>query len=264
VDFEQLYGSELDRELGTSDRDQRFTTERRKAAINAAQLEWVERTECLQREVSLTLVSGTQEYDLEAEVTNFLSLAKEGVSIAITSGTSVRYLEGNDLEVTTVDRLNTEYRGWRAEPAGTPRKVYTRREVGLIKLGFYPAPSFTTETWVALVHAVIQPAEMTLDADIPFTYSGNPIASLAPYHRALPHFAAYDLEKFRKDDARGTQKLQLFEQYVTRYEAKQKPKGGQKVRLAVAYRGARRGDGDVNIGRGADPSGWVQGGGWTQ
>jgi hypothetical protein len=258
VTFAQLWGVELDRELGTADRDQRFTTALRKAAINAAQLEWLERTECLQREVSLVLVSGTQEYDLEAEVTNFLCLAKEGVSIAINS-TTVTYIEGHDLDVTTVERLNTEHPGWRGEPAGRPRKVYTRREVGLIKLGFYPAPSITSGTWTALVHAVIQPTEMSADADVPFTYGGNPIASLAPYHRALAHFAAYDLEKFRKDGTRGTAQLQLFEQYVARYEAKNKPKGGQKVRLAVNYRGGRGGRRDP----GARDTGWAQDG-WMQ
>ena len=48
--FLELYGTELDRELGTTDRTQRFTTARRKAAINAGQLEFVRRTECLTRE----------------------------------------------------------------------------------------------------------------------------------------------------------------------------------------------------------------------
>jgi hypothetical protein len=46
MDFVTLYGLELDRELGSADRTVLFTTARRKAAINAAQLEWVKRTEC--------------------------------------------------------------------------------------------------------------------------------------------------------------------------------------------------------------------------
>jgi hypothetical protein len=255
----QLFGVELDRELGTADRIQRFTTERRKAAINAAQLEWLERTECLQREVSIALTDETQEYDLEALVTSYGWLAKEGVSIAIDNGTTVRYLEGNDLEVTTYERLNAEHRSWRGEPAGTPRKVYCRRELGLIKLGFYPAPSITADTWTALVHAVIQPTDMSADADLPFTVSANPIASLAPYHRALAHFAAYDLEKFRKDETRGANQLQLWEQYVARYQAREKPKGGQKVRLSVDYRGRRGGRREP----GARDTGWAQDG-WMQ
>ena len=63
--FLELYGTELDRELGTVDRTQRFTTARRQAAINAAQVEFVKRTECLTRSVSISLVDGTREYDLE-------------------------------------------------------------------------------------------------------------------------------------------------------------------------------------------------------
>jgi hypothetical protein len=113
--FSTLYGIELDRELGTADRDQRFTTARRKAAINAGQLEFVKRTECLQRQASVTLVDATQEVDLEASVTDFGWIAKQGISIAITSGTTTRYLEGDDLEVTSVANLNVEEPGWRAE-----------------------------------------------------------------------------------------------------------------------------------------------------
>jgi hypothetical protein len=240
VDFVTLYGTELDRELGTADRDQRFTTVRRKAAINAGQLEFVKRTECLQRQASVTLVDATQEVDLEASVTDFGWIAKQGISIAITSGTTTRYLEGDDLEVTSVANLNVEEPGWRAESAGTPRKVYIRREGGALNLGLHPKPSITAgDTWVALVPYVVVPTDLSADADEPFTVSSNAIRSLRPWHRALVYFAAFDLEKLRKDVGRQQAALQLFELEIQRYTNTDKPKHGQRVRFARVYRALR-------------------------
>ena len=41
--------------------------------------------------------------------------------------------------------------------------------------------------------------DMSADADEPFTVSSNPIKSLRFHHRALVYYAAFDLEKLRKD-----------------------------------------------------------------
>jgi hypothetical protein len=243
VIFSDLYGTELDRELGSADRTQLFTTARRKAAINAAQLEWNDRTECYTRQTTVALVDETQEYDLEATITDFHRISKQGVSIRITPATgSVRYVEGDDLEVTTLERLTHEEPGWRSAPASTPTHVYPQRNGGVISLGFHPAPNITVgDTWVALVPYVAIAPDLSADADEPFTVSAsaNPIKSLRPYHRALVHFGAADLEKYRKDTERGAVQLQLFESYVERYKADMKPKGGQRVRFVHNYRGAR-------------------------
>jgi hypothetical protein len=239
--FLELYGTELDRELGTSS-TVLFTTARRKAAINAAQLEWNERTECYTRSTTVALVDATQEYDLEV-ITDFHRISAQGVSIRITDAdANVRYIEGKDLDVTTVKELNEDEPGWRAVSAGTPTTVYERREGGVIYIGLHPAPSIDVgDTWVLMVPYVAIPADMSADADQPFSVSAanNPITSLRPYHRGLVHFAAYDLEKLRKDAQRGGLQFQLFESYVERYKASQKPKGGQVVRFATSYRGAR-------------------------
>jgi hypothetical protein len=248
--FDQLYGTELDRELATADTTQRFTVARRKAAINAAQLEWVKRTECFTRQTSVTLVDGTQEYDLEATITDFAWIAKQGVSIKIVSGTQTRYIEGNDLEVVSVERLNVEEPGWRAVTASTPRKVYVRRDGGTVNLGFHPAPDISgSDVWTALVPYVVVPTDMSADADEPFTVSGNPLKSMRPWHRALVHFAAYDLEKLRKDQARGGAQLQLFELEVAKFTGAEKPKGGGRVRLATDYRQQAR----AGVARRLDP-----------
>lgn len=244
MDFVTLYGSELDRELGSADRTQLFTTALRKAAINAAQRKFVTETECFTRQASIPLVDDTQEYDIEAATgfEDFSWIAKDGVSIKIVSGSNTRYIEGDDLRVTSVERLNVEEPGWKAVSAGTPQALYTRRDGGRIFLGLHPKPSIDTETWTAIVGYVLFPSDLSADADEPFTFSTNPVKSLRPWHRALVHYAAYDLEKLRKDTERSGIQLQLFQAEVDSYRSKQAPKGGQSVRMVVNYRDrARRG-----------------------
>lgn len=239
--FSDLYGTELDRELGSQDRTILFTTALRQIAINAAQGEWNERTECLTRDQTITLVDETQEYDLE-DATDFGGLTTQGVSIKITPASgSVRYIEGDDLTIVSVDTLNHEHPNWRAVAPGTPSAIYLRRTGGTLMLGLHPAPAITVgDTWHAIVPYLALPADMTADADLPFTVDGDAIASMRPYVRALVHFAAYDLEKYRKDQARGATQLQLFEHYIERYLARMRPKNGQRVRMVQPYRVIRR------------------------
>ncbi len=236
--FLQLYGIELDRELASAS-TALFTVARRKAAINWAQLEFVKQTECLKRNTTIPLVDETSEYDIEATVTDFGFLAKAGPSIRITpvSG-SVRYIQGDDLEYTSVERLNIQRPGWRAEPAGTPDSYYLDPDGGAMNLGLVPAPAITAgDTWVLMLPYIIIPNTLVDDADEPFTVGANSIRSLRFFHRALVHGAAYDLEKFRKDTARQAAQFQLFQLYIAQYATARKPKGGQQIRLATHYRG---------------------------
>lgn len=238
MDFLRLYGKELDRALGSADRTQLFTTERRQDAINAAQLEWAERTQCTVRQIRVTLTDDVGEYDLDSLSSDVVNLSAQGVTIEIVPTTgSTRYIEGDDLRVLSVEALDQETPGWRAVSAGTPTVQYSRQDGGKWFLGFHPKPSIAAgDTWTALVGVVVIPTTMFAASDEPFTINGNPLRMLRPYHRALVHFAAYDLEQFRKDTARGGVQLQLFESYVTRYEAAMRPKGGQVVRFVRNYR----------------------------
>lgn len=236
--FLELYGVELTRELATTDTTVRFTLVRRKAAINAAQLEWNKRTHCLTKQTTLAIVDGTQEYDIEATVSDFGGLSAQGVSIKIVGTSTTRYIEGDDLVETTVERLNVEEPGWRAASAGTPRQVYLRQDGGARYFGLHPAPDVGSgETWTVILPYWVIPADLSADADEPFTLSSNILKSIRPYHRGLVHYAAYDLEKFRKDLNRGATQLQLFEQYVAEYQDAQKPERGMRVRMVRDYRG---------------------------
>lgn len=234
--FAGLYGNDLDRELGSADRSELFTLSRRKAAINAGQLEFVKRTDCLQRQTAITLVTDTQEYDLET-VTDFAWIAKQGLAIKIVSGTTTRYIEGDDLTVTTDGRLSLEAPGWRAVSKGTPESVYIRQDGGAVYVGLHPKPSITVgDVWTLILPYVVVPDDLSADSDAPFTVNGNALVSMRPWYRALVHYAAYDLEKLRKDIARSGAQLQLFEAEVQKFIGQSKPKNGTRVRLAFDYR----------------------------
>ena len=238
MQFSGLYGTELTRELGSADTTTLFTTARRKAAINAAQLEWVKRTECLTRQTSVALVDEQQEYDLDA-ITNadFGWIATQGVSVKVVTASSTYYVEGDDLPMTTVDALTAALPGWRAISAGTPHTAYLRSDGGTFNLGLHPAPSIGAgETWTALVPYVCVPADMSADADEPFTIASNAQQRLRFWHRALVHYAAADLEKFRKDLTRQSLQMQLFEAEIAKYTATQQPPNGAPMRMAVIYR----------------------------
>ncbi len=236
--FLRLYGVELDRELAANSTSPLFTVARRKLAVNWAQLEFVKQTECLKRNTTIPLVTETPEYDIEATVSDFALIAKAGPSIRITSTNgSVRYIQGDDFQETSVERLNHERPGWRGESAGTPDSYYLDPDGGAINFGLVPAPSITAgDTWVLMLPYVIVPNNMVDDADEPFTVGANSIRSLRMYHRGLVHGAAYDLEKYRKDDARSAKQYQLFKLEIEMYKAGHKPKMGQHIRMATNYR----------------------------
>lgn len=239
--FVELYTTELDRELGSS-QTTLFTTARRKAAINAAQLEFVKRTECLKRTMSIDLEDETSEYDVSDTAGDFGWLGKIGASIQITdSDDNVRYVQGEDLEETSIDRLNVERPGWRSFAASTPDRYYVDLEGGALNVGVTPAPSIDSgDSWVLSLPYIPIPTDLSSDDDEPFTVLNQPARRLRFWHRTLVHYAAYDLEKFRKDVQRGAAQLQLFEMEVQKYFAAMTPKTGSQVRLIRDYRASRR------------------------
>ena len=60
MDFASLYGTELDTELGTTDRSQRFTLELRKRYANEGQRVFNERTGCYVKRGTIPLVDEQQ------------------------------------------------------------------------------------------------------------------------------------------------------------------------------------------------------------
>src|SRR5580765_238881 len=108
--FAQLYGESLNRELGSDDTTQLFTTVRRKAAINEAQREFARVTECYTREVTIPLVAGQMEYDLDATLPpDYQGLSNQGPEVSVTSQSQVA--AGRDLPRRDISFLNREVPG---------------------------------------------------------------------------------------------------------------------------------------------------------
>ena len=244
MDFETLYGEQLTAELGTSDTTQRFTLPRRKAALNEAQTEFIKKTECCIKWVEIAVVDGTEEYDLEATVTNFIRVAKGGPSLRmVDASANARYLEGPDeFPETNPPLLNRHTPGWRANPDSTPVAWYLRRHLGLLYFGLTPGPDIPSgETWTLLIPCVVKAADMVDDDDEPFTVSGGTApTSLSIWHKALVHHAAFLLEKLRKDPTRMKLQAELFAAQIAEYLGEDRRKSGKTVQMAKDYRQHRR------------------------
>lgn len=252
--FSQLYSEGLHRELGTEDTTALFTTARRKAAVNDAQLEFVKQTECFTREVSIPMVDGTREYDLDAagilSAEDFLSLAKQGVEFSFTDASSnVLTRAGDDFLRIDIPVLNVEMPGWRnVDDSANPTGFYIREEGGSVYIGLHQPPAIGVgESAILRVPYVAVPATMVADGDEPFSVVAgtSPKRTLRPWHQAIVHYAAALLEPLRKNYQGEQRQRQLFAGHVADYLQRQRPKGGRVIRVARNYyrdaRGTRRG-----------------------
>lgn len=255
--FVGLYGTDLDRELGSSDRDTLFTTVRRKAAINEAQTWWVTQTGCLTRTGEIGVSDGVADYDLELELADedFLWLAKEGAHLRQTPATgNETVLSGDQFRRRTKGWLDRYEPGWRTETAGTPRVWYPHDEGGQSIVGLVPTPDVPSgDIWTLFVPYVVKPAAMTADTDKPFTVDGDPKLSVIPWYDALVYYAASELEKLRK----GLERSQFFrsqaEGRVLDYLDKQRAPGGKVVSPVRSYRRESSSSWRTNYGARDDP-----------
>ncbi len=237
--FSEMYGTKLDRELGTGDRTQRFTTVLRKEYVNEGVQKFNEDTGCYTKRVSLALVDATSEYDLENVATfaseDFLRPALVGASIAITTTASgtVRYLEGDDFQFVTEEELNATKPGWRAWSPGTPTHWFFRGTGATYAIGLFPAPDVpATETWALLWPYVAKSPVLSADNEVPYERRIH----LIPYHDAIVAYAAAQLEKLRKNWDGVDRQLRAFSVGVAKYKVDQAPPRGGHVRLGRDYR----------------------------
>lgn len=237
VTFLQLYGTKLDRELGSTDRAQRFTTEKRKEYVNEGQQKFNEQAECYIKRDTIALTDEDGEYDIETETTDYLWPAKVGASIkrTVTATSVVSYIEGDELTYVGEDELNTLYPGWRSHDPGTPQFWGFRADTSAFNLFLYPAPDIpATETWDLIWPYVARPDDMTADTHEPYG-NATPRTTLSPYHDAILYYAAAQCELLRKDRERHEWHMQRFAAMVAKYRADQQPKRGSSLRLAHNY-----------------------------
>jgi len=260
--FVELYGDRLDDELGSSDRTQLFTTAKRKGYLNEGQRVFNEHVGCYVKRYALAVSDGTQEYEIEALVTDFIRPSETTASLKMVGASTTSYREGLDLTIVTEETLNNSDPNWRAASAGTPEFLYWRNDGGGRSIGFHPAPDVpAAETWTLLLPYVAQPPDMSGDTDEPWGASA-PRITLRPYHRAVLVYAAAQLEKLRKNYEGFNRQLALFglnpatlqptgEGFLGKYVRDQQPKSGQSIRLATNYRRRR-----PYLSRPLDPTRW--------
>jgi hypothetical protein len=243
--FSSLYGTRLDRELGSADSTQLFTTARRKSAINEGVQQFADLTECYKSFDVLTWPSQQTELNLSTLVGtgDFVRLDAEGVTLTYTdSAGTARAIGGDDLP--RVDRAwLTRYRpGWQTSTVSTatvqlPTAYYVAQDAGELVVGLSPTPSAgsTAASMTLTIAYVARPATLTQDTDEPFKDGGNVRADLRIYHQAAVHYAAAQLEKYRRDTQASAEQMQAFMGYVQRFVGASKRKGGQAIALATNY-----------------------------
>lgn len=232
--FVDLYSTLLDRELGSVDATQRFTTARRKAAINQAVQEWNRLTESYVVEATKAVVDNDQEFDLETIITAdaFMKLASRQPYIKIVTASTTTYIDGKSFARKDIETLDREEPGWRGASASRPRNWYLRDDGTSVFFGMHPkADVLAGETWTLVIPYVAYVADMTADADIPF----NSKQSLRVYHQALVHFAAAQLEKLRRNYQVSSAQLDAFLAYVHDYLGARKSNAGDQVEFATNY-----------------------------
>lgn len=250
--FSSLYGTRLDRELGTADSTTLFTTARRKQAINEAQEEWAEVTECLQRRSTLAMTGGTAEYDLNSTGTlgssDFLRLSSEAVEVRyVDAASNTQILTGPDLPRVDIQWLNQQHPAWSISTVASsvqqlPQAHYVRVDGPAVWLGFWPVPSTgSSATLTARISYLARPAPMTSDTNEPFQLNSSVRLDLRPYHQALVHYGAAQLEKLRRDAEASNRQMQIFLGYVARFLQSGRRKGGRTVHYVHSYFNAREG-----------------------
>jgi hypothetical protein len=247
--FSSLYTGRLDRELGTDDATQLFTTARRKAAVNEGLVEFAHLAECWQKNIAITIASTSLgEVDLHSTrnipAGDFLSITKEGVQFVYYDASSnLTALVGDDLPRRDYNWLMRYEPGLfttstRITSTGMtmPQYYYLRKDGDALWLGFLPVPSSGSSAtmWASVNYHAI-PALLTSDSQEPYTTSSTVASSLRPYHQALVHYAAHALEKLRRDDQASDRQLQKFLGYVSRWLQNTRIKGGRAVMAGRRY-----------------------------
>lgn len=246
--FSSLFGTRLDRELGTDDSTILFTTARRQAAINEGVEQFAELTDCWVAHSSITIVGGTAEYNLNTALAglDFVKFAGEQVQFRYTNASSqVTILAGDDLLRRDIDWLNVYEPGWQNDTVAStteqlPRAYYLRPDYGQMLLGFWPTPS-TGSSCAAdvLVPYIAKPPVLTSDTQEPFATVNRIRIDLRPFHQATVHYAAAQLEKLRRDYQASQGQLQMFLSYVQRYLQSLRRRNAQALTFSRRYFGRR-------------------------
>jgi hypothetical protein len=166
-----------------------FTLAELKEAINEGYADISERTEW--NEVSETVSVSTQYVDIMDSVTIDTRLLSVSKAYNNASAEWLRWTTWKELDA----------RDWRWDTVtGTPEWMFLR---GLQKLGFYPTPTGATNIDIFYTK---MPTPLAADGDTP----GFP----DQFHRALVHYALYDLLSQDGETGLAVEQFQEYEQVV--------------------------------------------------
>lgn len=255
--FEDLYGRLLDQELHSADSTVLFTSTRRSQAVNDGSLEFAALTECLIRTSTIACSCNTQTYNLLSSAvmsTDFTRLAARGVEYHLVSSggsgsNTLTQLSGDGFPRRDIEWLNKYEPGWRTSTTPSmPTGYYVDEADGKYLIGLdHPPDIGSSETGTLLVPYVARPALMTSSGDVPYTVGSAVRTDLLPYHQAIVHYAAHQLEKLRGDDQASDRQLAKFQSYVMRFTEKWRKKGQNTVTFVKSYlrSASRRPNGDL-------------------
>lgn len=246
MQFSSLYGRMLTQELGSEDSTVLFTDARRKAAVNDGQREFADLTECLLRQSTIDVTGGTQEYDLNSTAVipsgDFTRVAKQGPTFVYTDASShTTYLSGDDFPRRDIVWLDRYEPGWRESTVTSsvqqmPKYWYLREDGPRYYFGMVPTPcTGSSATAKVLFPHVLYPDPLTSDTAEPFTVNSSARRDLRPYHVALPHYGAHQLEKLRRDYDASDRQLQRFMAFIVRRMQDLRRKGGQTLTYTRNY-----------------------------
>lgn len=247
--FSTLWNRLLTQELGSEDSTQLFTDARRQAGVNDGIKEFADLTECYVRVSSQIWPGGTLEIDLHnsSVITSqdFIRLAAKQSPVVLYTDAAgnVTEISGDDLRQVDVAWLNREEPGWRQSTVAssvmqTPRKFYVRPDGGSLYFGLWPhlSTGSSASAKVLIPYVAKPPVLQSTDTTVePFTIGGATRLDLRPYHQAFAHYAAYQLEKLRRDAEQSRMQLQNFMVYVARYAQEMRQKGGTALTFARKY-----------------------------
>ncbi len=254
--FSDLYGSELDKVLG-SDSLTLFTLAKRKYELNRAQEWFITETECCQKRGDVTIIDGQAEYNLLDELDDdFLGWTPTDVEVwALNTNVSpnvTTYYAGIDFPRTTENSLNQTDPGWRSTTPSTPMAWYDRNSAGQFILGLYPAVKVDSGwTWTAKVPYTVKASPMVNANDLPFTVDADTYTNLTPWQDALALKAGSELELLRKGIERSQFLLQKAQARVVDYRDKTRVPQSRSAQFQTRYWQAARTNG-----------GWYQGYKW--
>lgn len=92
---------------------------------------------CLEKEVAITTVEGTREYDLKTTTNSFadiIDISESGVNYDVNGDTA----NNRDLIYKSISSLNREFQGWRGVSNSIPQYYYYKKASKTI--GLYPEP----------------------------------------------------------------------------------------------------------------------------